>query len=102
MKPHLSLMAACCLTIGIGLVAGCSGGSPKEERTYPIHGTVVEVVDGQLKIDHAAIPGYMGAMQMTFPVSRSELLQGLKAGDHVQGQLQVTGGQPMITQLGKN
>lgn len=86
---------------GAGLFVGCSGNAPKEERNYPIHGTVVEVLDGRLKIDHQAIPGYMGAMQMTFPVSRPELLNGLKAGDQVHGQLNVVDGQPVISQLGK-
>ena len=101
MKSHLLLVAACSLVLGISLLVGCGGSTKKEERTYSLHGTVVEVTGGQVKIDHEAIPGYMGAMQMTFAVSRPELLQGLKAGDHVHGQLRVDGGQPVITQLGK-
>ena len=87
---------------GAGLFVGCSGNVPKVDRNYPIQGTVVEVVDGRLKIDHQAIPGYMGAMQMTFPVSSPELLSGLKSGDHVHGQLNVIDGQPVISQLGKD
>ena len=88
--------------LSVILLVGCSGGATKEERTYPIHGTVVEVVDGRLKIDHQAIPGYMSAMQMTFPVTRPELLNGLKAGDHVHGKLNVVDGQPVVSQLSKD
>lgn len=100
MESLLRPPAAFHLFLGIVLLAGCSGSATKEERNYPIHGTVVDVLDGRLKIDHQAIPGYMGAMQMTFPVSPPELLSGLKAGDHVHGRLNVVDGQPVISQLG--
>jgi protein SCO1/2 len=101
MKPNLWALVVACVLTGIIITAGCSGKAPTQERQYDIHGTVVEVSGGQLKLDHEAIPGYMGAMQMTFPVSKPELLQGLKPGDHVHGQLKVTDGQPVITELSK-
>ncbi len=88
--------------IAVSLLVGCGGNSSPAARQYPLHGKVVEVSGGQLKIDHEAIPGYMGAMQMTFPVSKAELLHGLQAGDHVHGQLTVTGGQPIVTELSKD
>lgn len=88
--------------LAVSVLVGCDGGSSPAARQYPLHGEVVEVSGGQLKIDHEAIPGYMGAMQMTFPVSQPVLLQGLQAGDHVHGQLSVTGGQPIVTELSKD
>jgi len=101
MKPNPLAFVFACLLTGIIVTAGCSGKASTQERQYAIHGTVVDVSGGQLKIDHEAIPGYMGAMQMTFPVSKPELLQGLKPGDHVHGQLKVSDGQPVITELNK-
>jgi len=102
MKPYRFTLTVACLLAGLGMIGGCSGKTAKEERQYAIQGTVLDVSGGQLKIDHAAIPGYMGAMQMSFPVSKPELLQGLKAGDHVHGQLKVSDGQPVITELTKD
>ena len=102
MKSKYLFTAALGGWIAVCVSVGCDGRSPPVARQYSLHGEVVEVSGGQLKIDHEAIPGYMGAMQMTFPVSRPELLQGLQAGDHVHGQLTVTGGQPIVTELSKD
>ena len=88
--------------LAVSALAGCNSDSSPAARQYSLHGEVVEVSGGQLKIDHEAIPGYMGAMQMSFPVSKPELFQGLQAGDHVHGQLSVTGGQPIVTELSKD
>ena len=88
--------------LAVGALIGCDGSSSPAARQYSLHGKVVEVSGGQLQIDHEAIPGYMGAMQMTFPVSKPELLQGLQAGDHVHGQLSVTGNQPIVMELSKD
>ena len=102
MKPRPLFFAVYCVVFGTALVLGCGGGSTTKERTYPIHGRVVEVGKDQIKLDHEAIPGYMGAMEMNFSVAKPELLQGLNAGDRVQGQLSVGDGPPTITQLQKH
>jgi len=102
MKPSFFVRIICGVLVGVSCFSGCGDKASNGERQYAIHGTVLDVAGGQLKIDHAAIPGYMGAMQMTFPVSKPELLQGLKAGDHVHGQLKVPDGQPVITELSKD
>jgi protein SCO1/2 len=101
MRPYWTLTLAGCLLVGAAIVVGCSGGSAKKEREYPIRGTVVEVGKDRIKIDHEAIPGYMGAMTMSFPVSKPDLVQGLKAGDLVRGRLSVGDGEPVISQLNK-
>lgn len=45
-------------------------------------GKVIEIdrAAGRLVIDHQAIPGYMGAMTMPYPVSSPELLDGIAPG----------------------
>ena len=55
-----------------------------------------------MTLDHEAIPGYMGAMKMSFPVAKPELLSGIKAGDHVHGRLNADGSQPVLDELTKN
>jgi len=51
------------------------------------HGVgVVKAVDGAkgwLTLDHKAIEGFMGAMEMMYRVEPPRLIAGLKVGDHV-------------------
>lgn len=49
-------------------------------------GVVVSVTpaDGRVVLDHEAIEGYMGAMEMSYMVTPAALLDGLKAGDKVR------------------
>jgi len=51
------------------------------------HGVgVVKAVDGAkgwLTLDHKAIAGFMGAMEMMYRVEPPRLIAGLKVGDHV-------------------
>jgi len=49
-------------------------------------GVVVSVTpaDGRVLLDHEAIEGYMGAMEMSYMVTPATLLEGLKAGDKVR------------------
>src|SRR5229473_2936795 len=86
-------------------LAGCKGDDPKssEVKLYPIKGKVVSVDAAKpaVKLDHEDIPGLMKGMQMTFDVSDAKLLEGLKAGDDVEGQLKVDGGKQVITELKK-
>jgi protein SCO1/2 len=87
------------------LLAGCKGEESKtsEAKQYPIKGKIVSVDAAKpaVKLDHEDIPGLMKGMQMTFDVSDARLLEGLKAGDDVQGQLKVDGGKQVITELKK-
>jgi Cu/Ag efflux protein CusF len=99
MKPF---WFAGCAIVGLSLLLGCSGGATKSEREYPIRGRVVTVGKDEVTLDHEAIPGYMGAMEMSFTVSKPELLQGLQPGDRVHGTLNAGEGSPVITQLQKN
>jgi Cu/Ag efflux protein CusF len=101
MKPFWFAVTGCAI-VGLSLLIGCSGGSTKSEREYPIRGRVVAVSKDQITLDHEAIPGYMGAMEMSFAVSKPELLQGLQPGDQVHGTLNAGDGSPVITQLQKN
>src|SRR5262245_28947958 len=82
---------------------GCKGEGQKgaEAKHYPIKGKVMAVDATKLSVqlDHEDIPGLMKAMQMSFKVENAKLLEGLKAGDEVQGQLKVDGGNYVITEL---
>src|SRR5437870_1732067 len=85
------------------LLVGCKGEEPKttEARQYPVKGKVLalDAKKPSVKLDHEDIPGLMQAMQMTFDVADAKLLDGLKEGDEVQGQLKVEAGKYVITEL---
>ena len=79
-------------TLSVPLVlAGCRSNEPKApaEKHYPIKGKVIAVNPDKpsVKLDHEDIPGLMNAMEMEFRVGDAKLLEGIKAGDQVQGQL---------------
>jgi protein SCO1/2 len=94
------------------LLAGC-GGTDKDKdktqegkgKTYEVHGKVI-AVDAEKKkvtLDHEDIPGLMKAMKMDFTVTDAKLLEGIKAGDGVQGKLLVKSeGDYVLTELKKH
>ena len=88
------------------LFIGCKGEEPKtpDVKPYPVKGKIVAVdaTKPSVKLDHEDIPGLMKAMQMTFGVADAKLLDGLKEGDEVQGQLKVEAGKYVITELKKH
>jgi Cu/Ag efflux protein CusF len=96
----------CLVALAISvLLAGCKQDEQKtpEVKQYPIKGKVMSIDTAKpaVKLDHEDIPGLMKGMQMTFDVSDARLLEGLKAGDEVQGQLRVDGDKHVITELKK-
>lgn len=95
-----SLAIAGCTNSGTTTPAGKQASAQKE---YPIKGKVVAVDTAKpsVKLDHEDIPGLMKAMQMEFAVENAKVVEGLKAGDQVQGQLKVESGKHTITKLEK-
>ena len=85
-------------------IAGCNSGSGDSEKIYDIKGTVVSVdmeKEKPLSIVHEDIPGLMPGMKMSFKVENVKMLEGLKAGDSVQGKLKVKSGEYLISELQK-
>jgi protein SCO1/2 len=62
--------------------------------TYPVRGTIVkiDVTGNHLTVDHEAIPGFMSAMTMTYPVKDGRQLERLANGDRVSATLMKSGG----------
>jgi Cu/Ag efflux protein CusF len=99
------------LLLGPLALAGCTTNSDKTpagkqtsaEKQYSIKGKVVAVdaAKPSVKLDHEDIPGLMKGMQMDFTVENAKVLEGLKAGDQVQGHLKVESGKHIITHLEK-
>jgi protein SCO1/2 len=60
-----------------------------EPQRYDLKGTVVSVDKSgkKLTVDHEAIPGFMGAMTMPYPVKDEHLLDNLAPGDDVTAKV---------------
>jgi protein SCO1 len=82
------IVVAAALLAGI---SGCHRAAPKGEikasltRSYPVRGVVVktDAQDGQVTLNHEAIPGLMEAMTMAYPVTDRAALSELHPGDTI-------------------
>jgi Cu/Ag efflux protein CusF len=89
-------------------LAGCKGGGTDQpkgatDQEYDVKGKVVAVDPKKpaVTLDHEDIPGLMKGMQMEFDVENSKVLEGIKAGDQVQGRLKKGASGYVITRLEK-
>lgn len=77
-------------------IAGCSKseGPPAQEQTrrYHLAGKVVSIDQQQatLNVDGQAIPGFMAAMTMPYPVRDAKALSALNSGDEITADVVVT------------
>ncbi|MDQ2839887.1 MAG: copper-binding protein [Acidobacteriota bacterium] len=72
---------------------GRSSNSSEAERHYPLSGKIV-ALDNQHQtatIDAAAIPNYMEAMTMEYPIKSKSDYQSLHLGEQIQATLDVRG-----------
>jgi manganese oxidase len=69
-----------------------SPSAPSAPERHIGKGVITGVIPrtGKVLIDHEAIPGFMAAMEMAYPVSDPALLQGLKEGDKVEFTIDAT------------
>jgi Cu/Ag efflux protein CusF len=65
-----------------------------EPQRYDLKGKVVSIdkAGKKLTVDHEAIPGFMGAMTMAYPVKDEHLLDNLSPGDQVTAKVVSTSG----------
>ncbi|HXF03953.1 MAG TPA: SCO family protein [Blastocatellia bacterium] len=85
----------------IVLLVSSFSGCQEHPRVYPLKGRVVAVAANRqsITIAHEAIPGYMEAMTMPFPVKEPALLDGITPGDEVEGEITVTSSEGWISRL---
>ncbi len=89
------------------ILLGCKDGGDKPkttaEKEYDVRGKVVAVNPAKpaVTLDHEDIPGLMKAMKMEFALADGKLLEGIKVGDQVQGQLKKGASGYVITRLEK-
>jgi protein SCO1 len=78
---------------------GCS--RQASAKHYALHGKIMSVdkLGHQLIIDHDAMPGFMDAMTMPYPVSDNAMLDQVNAGDEIKADLKVQGESIAIDKL---
>ena len=80
------------LVLFLPILAGCA-------RHYHGQGIVLAVRGPEVTISHRAIPGYMPAMAMPFPVAHASDLDQLTPGSRVRFDLRVRNGRARITKV---
>ncbi|MDQ2978178.1 MAG: SCO family protein [Acidobacteriota bacterium] len=86
---------AALILLAMGGLSACRGGDSTRSLSaarYPFHGVVREVKSGgaELLVEHDAVPGFMGAMTMLFPVhGPAEVSRALVPGDAIDATLVV-------------
>jgi protein SCO1/2 len=88
--------------LAIVLLTACHG--PKTDsgvRSYPAQGVIQHISADRhvATIQHDAIPGYMAAMTMDFPVRDDHLLDGMTRGDRITFTLDVTTDDSWVTNV---
>lgn len=65
----------------------------QQAKRYDMKGKIVSIdrEKMQITVDHGAIPGFMGAMTMPYPVKAAGSLDGLAAGNQITAQVVVSG-----------
>jgi protein SCO1 len=84
--------ASVCILVGILLLsAGCASKPDESARRFHLHGKIVsvDVKDGSAEVDHDAIPGFMDAMTMSYPVPDAKTLATLGRGDEIMADVVV-------------
>jgi protein SCO1 len=86
-RGALALVVVCCL---FGLAA-CKHRQDANAKRYHLVGKVVavDVRGSSVVVDHQAIPGFMDAMTMAYPVRDVRILQPLNVGDEITADVVV-------------
>ena len=92
-RPAIRGVVLACLVIGF---IGCNAeparqpsSSASDVARYELKGKIVSIDKSakQLTVDHKAIPGFMGAMTMAYPVQDARTLESRSAGDQINAKV---------------
>jgi protein SCO1/2 len=102
-----NMMIAIFVVTSIGFFfAGC-GTTPVQNKMqaqvqrYSLKGKVtkIDMPRREVLVDHEAIPGFMGAMEMPYPVADQQSLDKISAGDEIRADLVVTDGHATLENI---
>ena len=101
--PIRALRPVAAIALGLALAAGCKrknsapdsasagASAPGEIKSFSIHGKVVSVDTkrGTIMLNHDAVPGFMEAMTMSYPLKDASIAGELHPGDIIAATLLV-------------
>jgi len=92
--PHFTRAKFVCLLATFALLTGCHGSpapSSATPKSFPVRGIVVstDAKRGEVLLNHEAIPGFMEAMEMPYPLKDPGILGELHPGDRITAVLLV-------------
>lgn len=100
------LLAAAVLVLGFTAASAISDethpAKAAAQQSYTVKGVVVAVnqAAGKLKLKHEAVPELQWpGMTMDFPVADKSVLTGIKPGQKVEFQFDMTSGSPRVTRV---
>jgi protein SCO1/2 len=72
-----------------------------QAQRYSLKGKVTSISKPthEVVVDHEAIPGFMGAMEMPYPVADAASLDKIAKGDEIRADLVVTDGRPLLENI---
>jgi Cu/Ag efflux protein CusF len=102
-RVMIALLVMACIGF---FVVGC-GTAPVENKTparvqrYSLKGKVTKIDQPrrEILVDHEAIPGFMGAMEMPYPVAAAQSLDNISPGDEIRADLVVTEGHAALENI---
>jgi Cu/Ag efflux protein CusF len=96
----LIVMCAGFFFVGCGPSSVENKAQPQMQR-YSLKGKVTKIDKprGQVVVDHEAIPGFMGAMEMPYPVADIQSLDTIATGDEIRADLVVTDGHAALENI---
>ncbi len=93
-----SIFSALILAALAFVSAGCKSQRAETDQRFHLHGKIVSVNPNgrSAEVDHDAIPGFMGAMTMFYPVPDAKVVATLAPGDEITADVVVTEGVPHL------
>ena len=92
MHPRSVWLRAGLPALALALLLAACGDAGPPSGTGQGSVVAVDAAAGEITIDHGEIPGVMGAMKMSFPVSDPKLLEGVEPGQRVEFDVEYQGG----------
>jgi Cu/Ag efflux protein CusF len=96
--PRLAMVSIAVLAGFLSVLSGCGKKAADGEQRFHMKGKIVSLspYEKTITVNHEAIPGFMGAMTMPYPVRNAKDLAGLAPGDEITADVAIESGVPFM------
>ena len=97
----LAIFLIAIVASGIFVAAGCNNKTANDSPRFHLKGKVVTVnpAEKTITVDHEAIPGLMGAMEMPYPAGEPKDLRRVAPGDEITADIVMEQGVPLLENI---